>query len=72
MALSPNIFCARALVAQYGEESWAQKDMVLEGLRLGSGCRDYKDRARCNLPAPKNAFRVVPGVIWLLICSKCI
>ena len=28
-----NIFCARALVAQHGEESWARKDMVWHGSR---------------------------------------
>jgi len=67
MALSPNILCARAFVAPHGEEFRARKDMVLEGSR----CRDYKDGARCNLPAP-NAFRVVPGVIWLLVRSTCI
>ena len=37
MALSPNIFCARALVAQHVEESRARKDMVLEGNGSGRG-----------------------------------
>ena len=36
MALSPNIFCARALVAQHGEESRARKDMVLESILEGN------------------------------------
>ena len=37
MALSPNIFCARALVAQHGEEPRARNDMILEGNRSGRG-----------------------------------
>ena len=35
MAMSPNLFCARAVVAQHREESRARKDMVLEGNRSG-------------------------------------
>ena len=42
-------------MAQYWEQSRARKDMVV--------AENAKDRARCNLPAPKNVFRVVPGVI---------
>ena len=47
----------------------AHRALVAHGSRgkpltPGSRRRDYKDGARCNLPVPKNAFRVVPGVIW--------
>ena len=31
----------------------------------------YEDGERCDLPAPKNAFRVVPGVIWRNWSSCC-
>ena len=67
----------RALVAQHGEESPARKGMVLEGNHSPRGLvAEITKTVPDAICQPKKLhlgiFRVVPGVIWLLICSKCI
>ena len=66
-----------ALVAQHREESRAHKDMVLEGNHSRRGLvaeitKTVPDAICQPQKRHLGSFRVVPGVIWLLICSKCI